>query len=47
VSIVSGLPDGLNQEAERAAKDMMFKPAMKDGLPVPYWVALEMGFNLR
>jgi TonB family protein len=47
VSIVSGLPDGLNQEAERAAKDMMFKPAMKDGVPVPYWVALEMGFNLR
>lgn len=47
VKIVSGLPDGLNREAEKAAYKMTFKPAMKDNQPVPYWVMLEMGFNLR
>ena len=34
----------LRIEAARQAK---FKPALKDGKPVPHWVVLEMGFNLR
>ncbi|MBI3653923.1 MAG: TonB family protein [Acidobacteria bacterium] len=47
VKIVWGLPDGLNQEAEKSIRDMVFKPAMKDGRPVPYWVVMELEFNLR
>jgi hypothetical protein len=47
VSVVRGLPDGLTEQAIAAAREAKFKPAMKDGKPVPYWVVLEMGFNLR
>jgi protein TonB len=42
-----GLPDGLNEEAISAAYKMRFKPAMKDGQPVAYWVPVEIEFNLR
>jgi TonB family protein len=45
--IVRGLPDGLNKEAVRVVQEMQFKPAMKDGQPVPYWIALEVEFHLR
>ena len=47
VRVVRGLPDGLTEQAIAAAREAKFKPAMKDGKPVPYWVVLEMGFNLR
>jgi TonB family protein len=47
VRVVSGLPDGLNEKAIEAARQAKFKPAMKDGKPVPYWVGLEMNFNIR
>jgi hypothetical protein len=29
------------------ARQTKFKPAMKDGKPVPLWVGLEIGFNIR
>jgi TonB family protein len=45
IKVISGLPSGLNDEATRAAREMQFRPAMKDGKPVPYWVALELKFN--
>jgi TonB family protein len=47
VRIVRGLPDGLNEEAIRAAYQMRFKPAIKTGQPVAYWVPVEIEFNLR
>ena len=46
-TIVRGLPDGLNETAIAAAYQALFKPAMKDGQPVSYSVALNMEFNLR
>jgi len=46
--IVRGLPDGLNEQAIRAAYQMRFRPAMKDGRPVSYWLNnVEVEFNLR
>ncbi len=42
-----GLPDGLNEEAIRAAYQIRFRPAMKDGQPVAYWMPIEIEFNLR
>jgi TonB family protein len=47
VRIVRGLPFGLNEEAIRAAMQMRFRPAMKDGVAVAYWMALDVEFNLR
>ena len=47
VRVVSGLPDGLNDQAVRAAYQCRFKPAMKNGQPVSYWVSADMEFHLR
>jgi TonB family protein len=47
VRISKGLPYGLNEEAIRAAMQMRFRPAMKDGVAVAYWMALDVEFNLR
>lgn len=46
-SVVRGLPDGLTEQAIAAARASKFKPAMKDGKPVPYWVVLEISFSIR
>jgi TonB family protein len=46
VRVVRSLPDGLTEEAISAARQTTFKPAMKDGKPVPFWVGLEMNFNI-
>ncbi|HEU4388035.1 MAG TPA: TonB family protein [Blastocatellia bacterium] len=43
----SGLPDGLNEEAIRAAYLMRFRPAMKSGQPVSVWQLLDITFTLR
>ena len=45
--VIRGLPDGLTEEAITAARQTKFKPAMKDGKPVPFWVGLEINFNIR
>ena len=47
VRLITGLPDGLNKEALRCAFKSRFKPAMKDGKPVRFWVSLDIEFNLR
>jgi TonB family protein len=47
VRIIRGLPDGLNEEAIRAAMQIRFKPAMKSGQAVSYWTSLDVEFNLR
>jgi periplasmic protein TonB len=47
VRVTSGLPDGLNEEAILAVKQLRFKAAMKNGQPVAYWLNAEVAFNLR
>ncbi len=47
VSIVRGLPDGLDEMAIRAVYQMRFKPATKNGQPVAYFVKFEVDFTLR
>lgn len=46
VRVVKRLPYGLTENAIRAACEIQFKPAIKDGKPVAQWVALEYGFRL-
>jgi TonB family protein len=46
VRVVRGLPDGLNEQAIQVAYQLKFKPAMKDGVPVPYWQTVTIEFNL-
>lgn len=47
VSIVRGLPDGLDEQAVAAARQLRFKPAMKNGQAVSHWVPLQLEFKLR
>ncbi len=47
VRVVRGLPDGLTEQAIAAARETKFKPATKDGKPVPFWVGLEITFVIR
>jgi TonB family protein len=47
VRVLSGLPDGLNEQAIEAARLTKFKPATKDGKPVPYWISLQLEFRLQ
>lgn len=45
--IISRLGYGLDAEAVRAASTLRFKPATKDGKPVPFWMNVLIEFNLR
>lgn len=48
VVVTRGLPDGLSDQAVRAAYQMRFRPALKDGRQVSYWLGnVEIEFNLR
>jgi len=47
VKITRGLPDGLDEQAIQAAYQLRFKPAMKGGQPVAYWIPVLIEFNLR
>ena len=44
--VVSGLPDGLTEQALRAARRIKFVPATMDGRPVSMFIQLEYNFNL-
>jgi TonB family protein len=44
IEIVTGLPNGLSQRAIEAARQIKFKPAIKDGKTVSTWVELEYAF---
>ena len=44
--IVKGLDHGLNEKAIEAVKQYRFKPAMKDGEPVPVALGIEVDFRL-
>jgi len=44
---VTHLPDGLDEEAIVAVKQMRFRPATRNGQPVDFWVTLEVELSLR
>ena len=46
IRVVRRLPYGLTENAIRAACEIKFKPAIKDGKPVAQWATLEYGFRL-
>ena len=47
VRLETHLPDGLDEQAIIAVKQMRFRPATSHGQPVDFWVTLEVEFNLR
>ena len=46
IRVISGLPNGLTEQAIAAARRIKFRPAMRDGKPVSMWVQLEYYFSL-
>jgi len=46
IRAISGLSDGLTQQAINAARRIKFIPAVKDGRPVSMHIQLEYNFNL-
>jgi TonB family protein len=46
VSVVSGLPNGLSEQAIAAARNVKFVPAQKNGVAVSTVVQLEYNFRL-
>jgi len=47
VRFLTHLPDGLDQAALDAARQMRFRPATKAGQPVLFWQIIDVEFNLR
>lgn len=46
ISVATTLPDGMTEEAIKAAKRMIFKPAMKDGKPYTVTKQVQYSFTL-
>lgn len=46
IKVVKGLPHGLTERALRAAREIKFSPAQKDGRDVSMFLQLEYNFNL-
>ena len=46
IRVIEGLPDGLDECAIEAAKQIKFVPAQKNGIPISKEVRLEYNFNL-
>ncbi len=46
IDVRQGLPDGLTDEAIKAARETVFLPALKDGKPVSVKMTMEFEFNL-
>ena len=47
VRVVRGLGYGLDEEAVKAVRQWRFQPALKDGTPVAYELAIELHFRMR
>ncbi len=47
VRVANGAGFGLDEKAIEAVETWVFKPATKDGKPVPYPANIEMNFNMR
>ena len=46
IQVVASLPDGLTEQAIKAARQIKFIPAVKDGKFVSMWIQLEYNFRL-
>ena len=46
IRIIRGLPNGLNQQVMEAAQQIVFKPAMKDGIAISVRTILEYSFSI-
>jgi TonB family protein len=46
VLVIKPLSHGLNERALSAARNIKFRPAVKDGRPVSQWVTIEYHFNI-
>ena len=46
IQVLAGLPDGLSEQALKAARHIRFHPAVKDGKAVSMWMQLEYHFSL-
>jgi TonB family protein len=46
VSVISGLPDGLTEQAIEAVKGIKFEPAMRDGVPYSVTKPVEYTFTI-
>jgi TonB family protein len=46
ITVVSGLPDGLTEQAIAAAKQIKFEPKRVDGQPVSVTMTFQYGFNI-
>jgi protein TonB len=47
IEVLEGLPYGVTEEAIKAARQIEFEPAQKDGRPVSQYVTLVYNFNLH
>jgi TonB family protein len=47
VLVVAGLKDGLDEQAIKAVREIIFLPAVKDGMFVTKWTPVDMGFSIR
>jgi len=45
ITFIRGLPNGVTEKCIEAAKQIRFKPAMKDGHPVSMWMQLEFAIS--
>jgi len=45
VKVLSGLGYGLDESAEKALQTWQFEPALQDGIPIRFRVALEFSFS--
>jgi protein TonB len=46
VHVLRGVGMGLDQKAVAAVQQYKFKPALKDGKPVPVYVNIEVNFQI-
>ncbi|HKE58182.1 MAG TPA: energy transducer TonB [Pyrinomonadaceae bacterium] len=45
IKVIRDLPDGLTEECIKAAREIKFEPALKDGNPVSQYLRLQYTFN--
>lgn len=46
IEVITGVPNGFTESSIAAARQIKFKPAMKDGKPVSVWVELEYTYQI-
>jgi TonB family protein len=47
ISVVAGLPDGLTEQAIAAARQIRFRPATWDGVPVSKVITIDYSFDIN